>query len=90
MNVEDIYISPNGLNLIIVDANSPRSLPANSMSNIVVYNFGKKTTKIFETVGEGTVLNFITWINDKQFLYNEYKSSLESTTSTMFRIGTIE
>jgi hypothetical protein len=90
MNVEDIHISPSGLSLIIVDAKNPRSLPANSMSNIVVYNFDKKSTKIFETVGGGAVLNFITWINDKQFLYNEYKSNQESTIPTVFRIGTID
>lgn len=87
LNIKEMYVSPNGSHLLIVDSSNPRYLPGETMSNIVLFDLKNKTTKTFSKVGSGGTLKFLTWINDNHFFYEEFK--YDDSQPVVFRVGKI-
>lgn len=87
LNIKEMYVSPNGSHLLIVDSSNPRYLPGTTNSNIVLFDLKNKTTKPFAIVGRGGTLKFLSWINDNHFFYEEYKYGDDQHVT--FRVGTI-
>lgn len=88
LNVKEMHISPDGSHLLIVDSSNPRYLPNTTNSNIIFFDIKNKITKSFAKVGQGSRLEFLAWIDNKHFFYEEYGYMGED--NVIYRIGEIK
>ena len=84
-----MYISPKGVNLLIIDSNDPRVWPIENYSGITAYNLDTKKSIEIDRVFHGRGIDFVDWIDDYRFIY-KIVNYFKDKEKVLFKIGTIK